>query len=323
MSTPSFGLSLSSEEHGPAELVRMARRAEDAGFDYVSVSDHFHPWVTAQGHSPFVWSVLGAIAATTERLELFTGVTCPIIRIHPAIVAHAAATTAVLSDGRFTLGVGTGEALNEHVLGDRWPRPKIRREMLLEAMEIMREMWSGETTDHRGTYYEVENARLFDAPSQPISIVVSGYGEAAVRMAADVGDGFIGHGSDGDATQTYRDAGGTGPAYAQLTFCYADDRERAARTVATQWPNRAIPGQLSQDLPTFTHFEQAAELVDVETATDGLVHGPDVDGLVRQAREYLDNGFDHVHFHQIGPDQDAFLDVWEREVRDQLSGALV
>lgn len=323
MTTPSFGLTLSSEEHGPSELVRLGRRAEELGFDYCSVSDHFHPWVSRQGHSPFVWSVLGALAASTERIGLFTGVTCPTVRIHPAIVAHAAATTAVMAEGRFTFGVGTGEALNEHVLGDRWPRPEIRREMLLEAIEIMRAMWSGDTYDHRGEHYEVENARLFDVPDEPPPIVVSGFGEVAVRMAAEVGDGFIGHGSDRDAVRIYRESAGTGPAYAQLTFCYGHDARQAAETAAAWWPNRAIPGQLPQDLPTWTHFEQAAELVDVDTAVDGLVHGPDTDAIVREVREYLDAGYDHVHFHQIGPDQDVFLDAWEREIRDQLTAVLV
>lgn len=313
-----FGLTLSSEEHPPGELIEAGRRAEELGFDYCSISDHFHPWVREQGHSPFVWGVLGAVAAVTDRIELITGVTCPIIRTHPAIVAHAAATTSLIAEGRFSLGVGTGEALNEHIHGDRWPRPEVRLEMLEEAVEVLRRMWTGETCDHRGRYYEVENARLFDPPQTPLRVIVSGFGTAAVELAGRIGDGFIGHGGDDELVSRYRSAGGMGPKYAQLSLCYGPDRETAARTVLRCWPNRAIPGQLSQDLPTWTHFEQAAELVTVETVTDGLAVGPDVDEIVRQTEAYLAAGFDHVHFHQIGPDLEPFLNLWESELRDRL-----
>jgi len=178
----SFGYTLSSEEQGPKDLVAHACRAEDLGFDFVSISDHYHPWVTAQGHSPFVWSVLGAIAASTERVEVAVGVTCPIVRTHPAIVAQAAATTSLLLDGRFVWGVGTGEALNEHILGDRWPRPEIRLEMLEEAITVIRQLFTGDTVDHRGEYYEVENARLFDPPSSPVPIIEIGRASCRERV---------------------------------------------------------------------------------------------------------------------------------------------
>src|SRR5215218_7978380 len=167
----SFGLALSSEEHGPLDLVRNARAAEEAGFEFVSISDHFHPWLSAQGHSPFVWSVLGALATSTE-LGLGVGVTCPLIRVHPAIVAHAAATVSLMAPGRFFLGVGTGEALNEHVHGDRWPAVEVRLSMLEEAVAVMRSLRSGDTVDHWGEHYTVENARLFDAPEVPVPVVV-------------------------------------------------------------------------------------------------------------------------------------------------------
>src|SRR5919112_4126258 len=186
----SFGYTLSSEEHPPGQLVQNARRAEEEGFDFVSISDHYHPWVTAQGHSPFVWSVLGAVAASTERIEVGVGVTCPIMRIHPAVLAQAAATTSLLFDGRFFFGVGTGEALNEHILGHRWPRPEVRLAMLEEAVDVVRRMWTGETVDHRGDFYEVENARLFDPPEQPPPVIVSGFGPQAIELAARIGDGY-------------------------------------------------------------------------------------------------------------------------------------
>lgn len=311
-----FGYTLSSEEHAPTDLVANARVAEELGFDFCSISDHFHPWIQQQGHSPFVWSVLGALAEATERLELVTGVTCPIIRTHPVIIAHAAATTSLLFGGRFGLGVGTGEALNEHVHGDRWPRPEIRLAMLEEAVEVIRRLWAGETVDHSGAHYEVENARLFDSPSEPPHILVSGYGEQATQLAGRIGDGFFGHGSDDTAVATFRGAGGDGPTYAQLNVCLGPDADACRETVHRVWPNTAITGQLSQDLPTFSHFEQAASMVTPEDAIDGMPHGPDVDAVVEKARTFVANGFDHVYFHQIGPDQQPFFDAWRSELGD-------
>jgi coenzyme F420-dependent glucose-6-phosphate dehydrogenase len=315
-----FGFALSSEEHGPSEVVELARTAEESGLDFCSVSDHFHPWVQAQGHSPFVWSVLGALSQVTERLEFVTGVTCPIIRTHPVIVAHASATTSLLFGDRFSLGVGTGEALNEHVHGDRWPRPEIRLAMLREAVDIIRRMWSGETVDHLGEHYEVENARLFDAPETPPRLLVSGYGEKAMQLAGEIGDGFFSHGSDDSAVPAFRSAGGDGPTYAQLNLCLGPDARSCMETVHRQWPNVAITGQLSQDLPTWTHFEQAASMVRPEDTVEGMPHGPDVDAVVAKVQKFIDNGFDHVFFHQIGPDQKPFFDAWNSELGEAVRG---
>ena len=311
----SFGFTLSSEEHGPARLVELARTAEDAGFDFCSISDHFHPWVSAQGHSPFVWSVLGAIAQATERLDLVTGVTCPIVRTHPVIVAHAAATTSLLFGERFSLGVGTGEALNEHVHGDRWPRPEVRLDMLREAVAIIRRMWTGDTVDHAGEHYEVENAKLFDPPEAPLRLLVSGYGDKALALAGEIGDGLFSHGSDDHAVDAYRSAGGDGPRYAQLNLCIGPDEEQCLRTVHEQWPNTAITGQLSQDLPTWSHFEMAATMVRPEDVAS-VPHGPDHEPVLEKVRTFIDNGFDHVYFHQIGPDQTPFFDAWEGGLGD-------
>src|SRR3954452_8296270 len=185
-----FGYTLSSEEHPPRALVRNARLAEKVGFEFVSISDHFHPWVSAQGHSPFVWTVLGAISAETERIRVGIGVTCPTTRIHPAILAQATATTSLLFGDRFFFGVGTGEALNEHILGHRWPRPEVRLAMLEEAVDIIRRMWTGETVDHRGDFYEVENAKLCDPPTAEIPVIVSAFGQKAADVAARLGDGY-------------------------------------------------------------------------------------------------------------------------------------
>ena len=314
----SFGYTLSSEEHSPGELVKNARAAEDAGFEFVSISDHFHPWVSAQGHSPFVWSVLGAIAASTDRLEVGVGVTCPTIRIHPAIVAQASATTSLLLGDRFFFGVGTGEALNEHVLGHRWPRPDVRREMLSEAVTIIRRLWTGETVDHHGRYYDVDNARLFDPPTDPPPIIVSGFGDAAIALAAEIGDGYWGHSPDSDAINTFKSHGGRGPCYAQLNVCWAEDAATARKTVHQVWPNAGVPGQLSQDLPTFTHFEQAAELVTEDDATSSVPCGPAVEPILESVNKFVEAGYDHLYFHQIGPDQRGFFDFWIRSLRPAL-----
>jgi G6PDH family F420-dependent oxidoreductase len=314
-----FGYTLSSEEHSPRDLAAAAVRAEESGFEFASISDHFHPWVTQQGHSPFVWGVLGAIAARTERIEVGTGVTCPIVRMHPAIVAHAAATTSLLFEGRFFLGVGTGEALNEHILGHRWPRPTTRRNMLEEAVAVMRELFAGATVDHRGDFYEVENARLFDPPEATIPIVVSGFGPEAAELAGRIGDGFWGNAPDSSLLEAFESAGGTGSRYAQLNLCWAEDADDARKTAFRIWPNAGIPGQLAQDLPTWTHFEEAAEIVTEDVATKSLPCGPAIAGdLVESVEKYLDAGYDHLYFHQVGPDQDGFFRFWERELQPAL-----
>ena len=315
----SFGYTLSSEEHGPRDLVRNARRAEEVGLDFVSISDHYHPWVSALGHSPFVWSVLGGIAEATEAIQVGVGVTCPTIRIHPAVLAQATATTALLLEGRFFWGVGSGEALNEHVLGHRWPPAEVRLEMLEEAIDIVRQLWTGETVDHRGQFYEVENARLFDPPEEAPPIVVSGFGPKAVELAARVGDGYWGHSPEVELLDRYAKAGGSGPRYAQLNLCWADDAATARRTVVEIWPNTAVPGQLSQDLPTWTHFEQAVELADEDDITKSVPCGPEVGPILKAVRTYVDAGYDHLYFHQIGPDQEGFLRFWDRELAPAMS----
>ena len=314
----SFGYTLSSEEHPPGALVAQARRAEEAGFEFLGISDHYHPWVEAQGHSPFVWSVLGAIAEATERVRVGIGVTCPIVRIHPAVVAHAAATTSLLFGDRFFFGVGTGEALNEHILGDRWPRPEIRLEMLDEAVEIMRKLWTGKTVDHRGTHYEVENARLFDPPGNDIPVIVSAYGPKAIELAARIGDGYWGTAPEKELTGAYDKAGGRGPKYAQLTVCWAESAESARKTVHQVWPIGGLEGQLMQDLPTWSHFEMAASPLTEEDTTGSVPCGPEVGPVIESVRKYVEAGYDHLYFHQVGPDQDGFFDLWSRELKPAL-----
>ena len=311
----SFGYTLSSEEHAPADLVANARRAEEMGFDFLSISDHFHPWVGAQGHSPFVWSVLGAIARVTEQVQVGVGVSCPIMRVHPAVVAQAAATTSLLFSGRFFLGVGTGEALNEHVVGRRWPPPAVRLEMLEEAVEVLRALFGGDTVEHRGTYFEVDNARLFDPPVRDLPIIVSGFGPASAHLAGRIGDGYWGTAPDAELLDAYERAGGSGPRYAQLDVCWHQSVKEARGIVHHTWPNAAVPGQLSQDLPTWTHFEQATQIVTEDDATSSIPCGPELaDQLADSVRMYLDAGYDHLYFHQIGPDQNGFLNYWKSDL---------
>jgi coenzyme F420-dependent glucose-6-phosphate dehydrogenase len=314
-----IGYTLSSEEHDPRALVRQAMRAEDLGFDFLSISDHYHPWVSAQGHSPFVWSVLGAISHATDEIPVGVGVTCPIMRIHPAVLAQAAATTSLLFGERFFFGVGTGEALNEHILGDRWPRPELRLAMLEEAVAIMRELWTGETVDYVGDFYEVENAKLFDPPEADIPVIVSAFGSQAAEVAARIGDGYWGHSPDKEIVDRYTDSGGIGPLYAQIHLCWAADEATARRTMHRQWPNAGVKGQLSQDLPTWSHFETAAAMVTEEEATSSAPCGPDADAVVESIQTYVDAGYDHVYLHQVGPDQDGFFGFWEHELRPALA----
>jgi G6PDH family F420-dependent oxidoreductase len=315
----SFGYTLSSEEHPPSELVRQAARAEEVGFDFLSISDHYHPWVSEQGHSPFVWSVLGAVAHATERIPAMVGVTCPIMRVHPAILAQATATTSLLFEGRFSFGVGTGEALNEHVVGRRWPPPDVRLAMLEEAIGIIRDLWSGETVEHRGEYFEVDNARLFDPPRSAPPVLVSAFGPKAIELAARLADGYIGTAPEKKVVDDYRSKGGKGPAYGQLTVCWAKSKEEARQTVKRVWPNRAVQGQLSQDLPTWTHFEQATSDLTEEQVVGSIPCGPDLDAFTLAVAEYLAAGYDHIYLHQIGPDQEGFFDFWSKQLHPALA----
>jgi coenzyme F420-dependent glucose-6-phosphate dehydrogenase len=300
-----IGYTLSSEEQGPEELVRLARVAEDAGFDFATVSDHFHPWTSEQGNSPFVWSVLGGIASTTDRIRVGTGVTCPLIRIHPAIVAQAAATVAAMMPGRFFLGVGTGENLNEHVTGERWPSASERRELLREAVQVIRELWDGDIVEHRGEHFDVIDAQLFTVPDEPPPIYVAASGTKAAEMAAEIGDGLIGTAPEQELIQAFDGAGGRGPKLGQVTVCWAEDRPKAVDTAMRYWPTAALKGELTQELPLPRHFEQAAGMVTEDQLTEVIVCGPDPEPQVEMVRRYEEAGFDHITIHQVGPDQEG------------------
>ena len=313
-----LGYFISSEEHRPQALVEQAVRAEQAGFDALWVSDHYHPWNSAQGQSPFVWSVLGAIATSTSTVRCTTAVTAPTLRIHPAVVAQAAATTAAMFEGRFSFGVGTGEALNEHIFGDAWPTLDVRLEMLEEAVDVMRRLWTGELVRHRGTHYTVDTARLYTLPDAPPPVLVSGFGPKATELAARIGDGYVNTSPDAEMLQLYRSSGGTGPAHGGLKVCWAEDEAEARRTMHRLWFNESLPGEASQVLPSPAHFEQLAPLVTEEMACEGKPVGPRVEDYVAAVQEYVDAGYDEVYLSQVGPDQAGFFDFFERELRPAL-----
>jgi coenzyme F420-dependent glucose-6-phosphate dehydrogenase len=312
---PEIGYALSSEEFGPADLVRYARLAEERGFTFALISDHFHPWTDQQGQSPFVWTVLGAIAQATDRLRIGTGVTCPLMRTHPAVIAHASATTAALMPGRFFLGVGTGENLNEHILGDVWPEGAVRLEMLKEAIRVIRLLWEGGYQSHHGRYYTVEQARLYTLPAEQPPIFVAAAKSNAARLAATDGDGLIGTAPDAELLSEFEGAGGNGkPCIGQLTVCWAPDAAEARRTALEWWPNAAAPGELGQELALPRHFEQVAKLTTEEDVAAKVVCGPEVDAHLKAITEFAEAGYNQVYVHQVGPDQEGFLDFYSREI---------
>jgi G6PDH family F420-dependent oxidoreductase len=312
-----IGYFLSCEEHSPRELLTQARLAEESGFDGLWISDHFHPWNDEQGHSPFVWSMIGALARETSAMTITTAVTCPTVRIHPAVVAHASATSAVLLEGRFALGVGSGEALNEHILGDRWPPANERLEMLEEAVSVIRLLWQGGVQSHRGRHYRVDHARIYDLPEQPPPIIVSGFGPQSVTLAARIGDGFATTKPDAEAVETFRTEaeGGDSKLVAGATkVCWGDDEDDCRRTAHRLWPNEALGGELAQILPTPAHFEQASELVTEDMVADAVPCGPDLERQVELFRSYADAGFDQLYVQQIGRADERFFEVYANEV---------
>ncbi|WP_028060780.1 LLM class F420-dependent oxidoreductase [Candidatus Solirubrobacter pratensis] len=314
-----IGYFLSSEEHGPLELVRQARLAEQAGFHGLWISDHYHPWIDAQGQSPFVWSTIGALAEATD-LPVTTAVTCPTVRIHPAVIAQAAATSAVLLEGRFALGVGSGEALNEHILGDRWPSADVRLEMLEEAVEVIRGLWEGGMYEHHGRHYTVENARIYTLPDAPPPILVSGFGPKSIALAGRIGDGYVSTMPDADALARFHAAGGEGkPAQAGTKVCWGADEAECRARAHRLWPNEAVGGELPQVLPTPAHFEQASELVTEDVIAESVPCGPDIERHVAALKQFQDAGFDELYVQQIGGGDEAFFETFSREVLPRLS----
>jgi coenzyme F420-dependent glucose-6-phosphate dehydrogenase len=310
-----IGYALASEDWSPGDLVGLARGAEESGFEYALISDHIHPWIDKQGNSAFVWSVIGAIAEATEQLRVGTGVTCPLIRIHPAIIAHAAATCACLMPGRFFLGLGTGENLNEHVLGDRWPAPDERIEMLEEAIEVMRLLWQGGEQTHRGKHYTVDHCRVYNLPDDPIELAIAAGQPIAAKLAGRLGDALVSTAPDESIVGTFDEAGGEGkPRYGMIHVCYGEDEEEAKQLAADLWPNLALKGELSRELARPKDFEDAAAMVTPDDVAETVPCGPDADRHREAIKEYEDAGYDHVFVHQIGPDQAGFFRFYESEI---------
>jgi G6PDH family F420-dependent oxidoreductase len=309
-----IGYFLSSEEHTGSELVTAAAAAERAGFTKASISDHYHPWLPEQGNNPFVWSVLGALAEATRDLEITTAVVCPTVRIHPAIVAQASATAQQLLGGRLRLGVGTGEALNEHITGRHWPSPGVRVDMLAEAVDIIRRLWSGQTVNHHGPHYTVENARLWTLPDAPPPVLMSAFGPSSSALAVRVAEGFYAPRPDKMALDRYREHGGKGPAVGMVKVCYDQDEERAVATAHAMWRHELIPGRAAQELPSTTHFHEMASIVTPAMVAERYACGPSLDQHLAAIQRYVDAGFDEVHVVQIGPRQQEMIDFYAQHV---------
>ncbi len=316
-----LGYKLSSEEFNACDLVRWALRAERAGFDFALISDHFHPWTDRQGQSPFVWSVLGAIAQATTRIRVGTAVTCPTIRVHPAIIAQAAATTASLMEGRFFLGVGTGENLNEHVIGQGWPPPEVRLQMLEEAIHVLRLLWAGEATSFHGNYYVVDNARLYTLPKEPPDLMVAASRPHAADLAGRVGDAMINTETEGKLVKEFARAGGADkPRFVEMTVCWAPDEGKARKTAHEVWGLAALKGMLFTELPTPKLFECALAPVKQEDIGAAIVCGPDPRAYVEKINHAEKAGYTHVCLHQVGPEQEAFMAFCERELLPEFPG---
>ncbi len=295
-----IGYFLSTEEYTPAQLIEQAVAAERAGFEALWISDHFHPWNNEQGNSPFVWSVIGALSQVCD-LPVTTAVTCPTVRTHPVVIAQAAATCAQMLDGRFILGVGSGEALNEHILGTVWPSADVRLEMLEEAVALIRQLWTGEIVTTRGTHYRVDHARIYNLPETPPEIYVSGFGPKATDLASRIGDGYVNVGPVGDLLARFKEGSGGKPAQAGAKVAYAETAEEGWQHAHRLWPNGGLPGELAQVLPTPEHFEQATELVTMDAIRESVVAGNDVDQHLAQAQEYVEAGYDEMYVANMGP----------------------
>ena len=309
-----FGYTLMTEQAGPRELVDHAVRAEGAGFDFEVMSDHYFPWLSAQGHAPYAWSVLGAVAHATERVELMTYVTCPTIRYHPAVVAQKAATVQLLAEGRFTLGLGTGENLNEHVVGQGWPAINERLAMLREAIEIIRRLHTGDLVDHRGEYFQVDSARVWDLPEQAVEIGVAVAGDRAVEELAPLADHLVAVEPLPDVVKTWNTTEGAptigDPARAigQIPICWDPDKDIAIKRAHEQFRWFAGGWSVNADLPTTAGFAGATQFVRPEDVADNIPCGPDLDAVVDAVRPFWEAGFTDVALVQVGGEtQEQFL----------------
>jgi G6PDH family F420-dependent oxidoreductase len=313
-----LGYKLMTEEHGPADLVRNAKWAEQAGFDFAAISDHYFPWLEEQGHAPFAWSVLGAVAEATEHLGLMTSVTCPIMRYHPAIIAQAAATMGLLADGRFTLGLGAGERLNEHVVGAGWPGVAERHERLAEALDIIQGPLSGKLTTYRGQHFQLDHARLFDRPKRKPPVIVAAGGPDAGQLAGEKADGLIVTEPEKELIKAFTAGGGKGPRYAEVAMCCGADEDKARKTAHRYFRWSLAGWPVLAELPHDEAFAAAAEHISVETVGKEISCGPSADRHLEAIHEFTAIGCDHIILTQIGPDQDFFFELFERKLAPAL-----
>jgi coenzyme F420-dependent glucose-6-phosphate dehydrogenase len=310
-----IGYKLSSEEFGPLDLVNFAKHAEEVGFDFAMISDHYHPWISQMGQSPFVWSTIGGVSQVTEKLPIITGVTCPTFRIHPAIIAQAAATAACMLPGRFTLGLGSGENLNEHILGDKWPATPIRIEMLGEAVNIIRMLWQGGIHDYDGCYYTLENARIYTLPEELPEIFIAAEGEMAATLAGYLGDGLIAQHDNENVVNIFQNTGGKNkPCYSEASVCWAETDDEARKTATKQWPIKLNDIQINSDLPTPTHFERLAQRADEKSMAEKTVCSSAPEDHINEIKKYAKAGYDHICIHQIGPQQHEFIEFYESNI---------
>jgi G6PDH family F420-dependent oxidoreductase len=321
-----FGYTLMTEQSGPRELVRYAVAAEQAGFDFEVSSDHYSPWLTEQGHAPYAWSVLGAVAQATERVGLMTYVTCPTMRYHPAVVAQKAATMQLLSEGRFTLGVGSGENLNEHVVGEGWPMVDVRQSMLAEAVHLIRELHTGELVTWEGDYFRVDSARVWDVPEGGVPIGIAVSGEKSIEQFAPLGDHLIAVEPNADLVQGWQaartDDGSTSKTIGQIPICWGRDRDAAVKKAHEQFRWFAGGWAVNADLPTPAGFSGATQLITPDQVAEQIPCGPEIDGIVEAVKPYWEAGFTDIALVQIGDEgQDEFLAAAAQDVLEALRSA--
>ncbi len=312
-----FGYTMMTEQARPDQLVRDVRLAEEAGFDFSVISDHYQPWLDAQGHSGYAWSILGAAAQATERIPLMTYVTCPILRYHPAIVAQKAATVQILSGNRFRLGLGAGENLNEHVVGKRWPAVGVRHEMLSEAIDIISTLFDGEESANlRGKHFDLEQAKLWDLPDERVPIGVAVSGPGSCRLAGTKADLMVATEPKPELGEMFDHAGGAGkPRVGQIALAYDSDREAAIRRAHEQFRWFGLGWKVNADLPNPESFEAATQFVSPEQVADSLGCGPDVEEHVGKIKPFIEAGFTEVALVQIGAEHQAEFITWaEREL---------
>ncbi|HEX3629048.1 MAG TPA: TIGR03557 family F420-dependent LLM class oxidoreductase [Candidatus Dormibacteraeota bacterium] len=316
-----FGYTLMCEQTGPKELVRYAELAEKAAFDFAVISDHFHPWLEEQGESPFAWSVLGAVADRTTRMQLMTMVTCPIIRYHPAVVAQMAATIALMSDGRFMLGLGAGENLNVHVVGKGWPPAHIRHQMLEEAIEVIQELWKGDYVFYQGEFYSVHDAKIFSRPAEAPLILVAASGRESCDLAATSADGLIATEPKAALVSDYRESGGQGPTYAQIALSWGRDERQAVKTAHRYFRFTLPAWKVMSELPNPVNFNAASKTVREEDVAQAIPCGPDPEKHLQAIKKYVDAGFEHIAVLQAGDEQEGFIKFWTDELRPRLEKA--